>query len=49
MTGLLSGAPWGTSLLEHPDLTGPFDRIFERCALTPEDVGIDNATSFAHL
>jgi hypothetical protein len=44
MTGLLSGALAGLACYNTPDLAGPFDRIFERCALTPEDVGIGKAT-----
>jgi hypothetical protein len=44
MTGLLSEALAGLCLLQHPGLAGPVDKIFERCALTPEDVGIGKAS-----
>ena len=43
MTGLLSGAL--ANLAWYNTLAGSFDRIFERCALTPEDVGIAHARS----
>ena len=43
MTGLLSEALAGLACYDT-GLARPFDRIFERCALTPEDVRIGKAT-----
>ena len=44
MTGPALGGSCRSSLLQYPGLAGPFDRIFERYGLTPEDVGIGKAT-----
>ena len=43
MTDLLSEALAGLACY-GTGLARPFDRIFERCALTPEDVRIGKAT-----
>ena len=43
MTDLLSEALAGLACY-GTDLARPFDRIFERCALTPEDVRIEGRT-----
>jgi len=44
MPGLLSEALAGLTCYNTSGLAGPFDRIFERYGLTPEDVGIGKAT-----
>ena len=44
MPGLLSEGLAGLACYNTPGLAGPFDRIFERYGLTPEDVGIGKAT-----
>jgi len=44
MPGLLSEALAGLTCYNTSGLAGPFDRIFGRCVLTPEDLGIGKAT-----